>query len=100
MSCSICSSSCSGDLCDSCASMVVVVAPASKEDQRVSRRKARTLDLAAEGDQHAIRRAVRAGWMAPEVDESYSERRMEAFCGARLSGASMEAAWQEVDALG
>jgi hypothetical protein len=81
--------------------MVTTVAPATLSVQRDASRKRFWMDKAREGDERARQRCIRKGWIVEEaeVDESFAERRMEAFCGARMAGASMEAAWQEVDAI-
>ena len=103
MNCSVCSApAVNGDLCMSCSSRVEVVKAANLTDLRVAARRRYSMDRANEGDEHAIRRCVRKGWLSegPVMDaENYAERRMEAFCGARMAGASVEAAWEEVDAL-
>ena len=101
MSCSVCSAPTAADLCPSCSAMVTTVAPATLAVQRDASRKRFWMDKAREGDARARPRCIRKGWIVEEVevDESFAERRMEAFCGARMAGASMEAAWQEVDAV-
>ena len=101
--CSVCSAPATvRDLCNSCASRVEVAPAASLQDLRDAARKRYWMDLAREGDARALRICRRKGWLEEEVDydESYAERRMEAFVGARLAGASMQAAWEEVDELG
>jgi len=105
MLCSVCSSpAVNGDLCTSCASKVETCAPASLDDLKTSTHRRYWIDRANEGDERARVRCIRKGWIVEEVEaygeENYEERRMEVFCGARMGGASMEAAWQEVDALG
>jgi len=103
MTCSVCNAPSSSDLCGSCSSRVEVVPPASLQDLRDAARKRYWMDKALiEGDERALRRCRSKGWIEPEErdEENYAERRMEAFCGARMAGASVEAAWQEVDALG
>ena len=104
MTCSVCSApAVSGDLCASCASRVETCAPATLGDLKTASRRRYWIDRANEGDERARARCIRKGWIVeePAMDaEQYAERRMEVFCGARMGGASMEAAWQEVDALG
>ena len=103
MNCSVCSApAVSADLCASCASRVEVVAPASLTDLRSAARRRYWLDRAGEGDERARQRCIRKGWLSEEsaLDaEQYAERRMETFVGARMGGATVEAAWEEVDAL-
>ena len=103
MTCSVCSApAVSGDLCASCTRKVETCAPASLDDLKTSSRRRYWIDRANEGDERALARCIRKGWIVeePVMDaEQYAERRMEVFCGARMGGASMEAAWQEVDAL-
>ena len=104
MLCSVCSApAVTRDLCTSCASRVETCAPASLDDLKASSRKRYWMDRANEGCERARARCIRKGWIVeePEMDaEQYAERRMEVFLGARMAGASMEAAWQEVDELG
>ena len=103
MTCSICSApAVSADLCATCASRVEVVKPASLTDLRAAARRRYWLDRAGEGDERARQRCIRKGWLSEEsaMDaEQYAERRMETFVGARMAGATVEAAWEEVDAL-
>ena len=71
-------------------------------DLREASRRRYWLDRAGEGDERARQRCIRKGWLSeePTMDaEQYAERRMETFVGARMGGATVEAAWEEVDAL-
>ena len=103
MTCSICSAPASvADLCSCCASRVQRVKPATLAVQKDASRRRYWLDRAMEGDTRAHARCVRKGWIAPVGEmsaENYAERRAEAFVGARMSGATVEEAWRDVEAL-
>ena len=103
MTCSICSSPSTADICPSCASRVEHCPPGTAMVQKKSARKQWYLTRAGEGDKGAITHCVKQGWMkdpnAPEEvedwrrdPESIAERRMEAFAGARAAGCSMDSA--------
>lgn len=103
MTCSICSAPASvGDLCSCCAARLQRVAPATLAVQKDASRRRYWLDRAMEGDTRARARCVRKGWLTPKPSQSaenYAERRAETFVGARMSGATVEEAWKDVDAL-
>ena len=99
MACSICGCPTSADLCPSCASMVQVVKPATEQVMAQEKSKRFILDKALEGERWAINRAEKRGYLTAMDAENYEERRLEAYCGAKLAGASNEAAWQGVDAI-
>jgi len=103
MLCSVCSApAVTRDLCTACASRVETCAPASLDDLKTAARKRHWLHRASEGCERARARCIRKGWIVeePEMDaEQRAEIRMETFLGARMAGASVEAAWQEVDGL-
>jgi hypothetical protein len=103
MTCSICSAPATvNDLCACCASRIQRVAPATLSDLKAASRRRYWLDRAMEGDTRAHARCVRKGWIAPVGEmsaENRAERRSEVFGAARLSGATVEEAWRDVEAL-
>ncbi len=114
MTCSICSSPSTADLCPSCASRVELCPPGTAMAQKKSSRKQWHIDRAQEGNARSIKHCVKQGWMddPTEVDEcrgendwmhdpeSIAERRMEAFHGARMAGCSMESAMDAWNGIG
>ena len=105
MTCSICSAPATvNDLCACCASRVQRVQPATLAMQKDATRRRYWLDRAMEDDARGRRaraHCIRKGWISsPTMSaENRAERRAETFGAARLSGATVEEAWRDVEAL-